>query len=405
MKKLILLLPGMMLSVLPLKAEPFAVLDSLSGKVEMRKAGHEKWIIIGTGARLYNNDIVRALKNSHARIHWNDGRKLYLHQNTQILVNTFENEKRKTITQHITVFKGAVFFLVKSILPQQIVRGHDTKVYTPTAVVAVRGTSFEVKVNEADGLSSVAVINGTVLVRNILKNISSFLSAGFKTQVAVNTDPILPKAILDKEINYLKTWVPSGIVDTEMKEQKKKARRDYTVITGKTTNKLIVMPLMNNSHYEGTWDVGKELAGEIVQRIPKVVNGFKTEIPAKPQADPLIYGVKEHAKYVLTGTIENFEINNLAKISTAADEYSEHNIAHVRLHLQLIDITGQKLIYDNYFTGEVSGRHNSRNSWKSIAKLKFDLKNKEFAGSIIGLAVQKVLQQSVDDVARYIHLD
>ena len=48
------------------------------------------------------------------------------------------------------------------------------KIYTPTASIAIRGTSFIVDVKKDDGRTILSMINGTVLVKNDFKKSIKF---------------------------------------------------------------------------------------------------------------------------------------------------------------------------------------------------------------------------------------
>ncbi|MBD3344747.1 MAG: hypothetical protein GF401_06760 [Chitinivibrionales bacterium] len=392
---------GLLLCIHICFAEEYVTLKSLTGQAEVRKAGQENWRLVGQGANLHNNDIFRVAKNSKACLTWSDESEIYLKENSQILINLHSNPGDNSVVQHFTVFFGAAFFLFKCALPKLVPDNHS-KVYTPTAVIATRGTSYEVNVSKNNGTSSIKVLNGTVLVKNILKNSSLFLKAAYKTVVEINTDPIVPSAILEDDIALLKKWVPSEVIRREMKFQLSRAKRDHEIITGKLINKMVIVPLRNNSDYEGEWQLPKELAKCISAKLSESIKGLSANVTGNYKADPLSLGTDHEARFILRGSIEKFDISQHAKVSPSADEYREYNLAEIRLYLQLIDAETEKMVIDNYYSGEVSGKHDSHNSWETIRKYPCNLKDPHFSKSILGRALFQAIEGASQEITRYV---
>ncbi len=383
--------------------EPYVIIDSLKGRAEVQRAGQQKWSLIGKDAKLYNNDILRVLDKSLAKLRWQNGSIIFVNESSQILINLHKDTITNKLTNYATVFFGAIYFIVKKTLPKEVFTKQDTKVYTPTAILAIRGTSFTVEVDKKNGDTKVGIINGTVLVKNILKSQSLFLSAGYQTSIPMNADPLVPSPMLEKDIQRLQNWVPPQVVLEEMNKQIIAARKAYTTITGKLEDKILVYPFINSSLYKGPWKIDRKIASLLAERMKltsrlkcTVVSGKKVEI------DPIKLGQEEKAHFVIAGEIKKFEIIKRAEISAAADKYKEHSIAKICIQIQLIDIESQKLIYKNDVCREVSGKNIEGNSWKYIGKLPFDLKNQAFASSILGKALNSTLDQSTAHVSRYL---
>ncbi|MDD5673099.1 MAG: FecR domain-containing protein [Chitinivibrionales bacterium] len=403
LKKIVLSLCFMI--VLPyslLAADQFLTLDSLAGKAEVQKAGQEQWVLVKNGEKLFNNDLIRVLDKSTARLKFSNGSLMYVRQNSQILISLFENSETNLISKHITVFFGAVFFIVKKTLPLGPLDLDDIKVYTPTSVVSMRGTSFLVSVDEKSGASDVEVINGTVLVRNILKNVSLFIGAGYKTNVALSTDPVLPVALLQADIDAIKLWVPMFIMEREMEEQLAKAKRDHYIITGKLDDKVVILPFDNKSHYKGPWGISRKIATALMNRISETNSALVVKVADSAASDPLKFGNALKARFVIAGTIQEFDIKQHAEITVRADEYKEYNIAQVTTYLQLIDVASKKMIYDNTFSGELTVKNSANSTWQYVRKLDFNLHDSTFAQTIIGKAATSMLDQAVEKLTLYL---
>lgn len=381
--------------------EPNVVIDSLSGKAEVQRAGNSDWKVVREGVKLYNNDILRILDRSTARLEWENGSIMYVHANSQILINLYKDKTSNLISKHTTVFMGAVFFIIKKALPKGVFTLHDTKVFTPTAALAIRGTSFEVDVEKTVGKTDIKVLNGTILVGNILRKESIFLSAGYRTRVTMNNDPLVPEPILDEHIDSLKIWVPPPIVDSEMNRQIGSARRDHLIITGKLEDKLIVTPISNSSSYKGLWNISSKLSTFLANKIQQSFKDMSVLTTDKQDIDIVEFGKKQKARFVLTGNIKDFEVIQRAEISAQADKYEELCVAKVGLHIQLIDVGNNKMIYESDITGEIAGKNLQENSWHSISKLPLDMKDKKFSATILAQAIDQAMDQSVGQISRY----
>jgi hypothetical protein len=380
--------------------EMFATVDSLVGTAEIQKAGQQKWEKAVLSAKLRGNDIIKVLDKSYVRLALPDGSSTFIRANSQIMVNFFDSSEPNIFSTHVTVLFGAVFFVIKEVLPKALTKTFDTKVYSPTTVVSVRGTSFCVDVDPKSGATLVKVINGTVQVRNILNNVTSFISPGFKTTVEMKTDPIAASAILDSELSDLKLWVPSQVFEKEIALQMARALRDHQVLSGDFKDKFLIMPFYNRSKYSGKWNISLGFAEDIAEQlklsnknavVPKIDSTFH---------DPIKAGELEKARFVVIGDIEDFDITQHAEISASADEYKEFYIAKVRLRLQLIDVAGKKTLFDVTFIGETRGKNSKDNSWQKIGSLAFGSKDPRFVKSILGSSTQQAIDQSVEKIVQ-----
>lgn len=382
--------------------ETFVLIDSLNGKAEVQRAGQEKWVLVRKNTKLYNNDIIRVLERSIAKIKWLNGSVIYVNARSQILINLHRDTVNNKISNYATVFFGAVFFIVEKTLPRGIFTRHDTKIYTPTASIAIRGTSFLVDVKKDNGTTLISMLNGTVLAKNILKSQSSFITAGYKTEISLNSDPLSPKPLLKQDIENIKKWVPSQIIIDEMNKQIVKAKRDYSAITGKLEDKIIIVPFRNMSKYKGSWDIENRMA-HLLSKKATSLNRVNCAVAKqdKEYINAITTGIKEKARFVITGEIKRFEIIQRAEVTASADRYLEHAIAYVCLEIQLIDVEQKKQLYKNDICGEVAGKNIEKNSWKHIANLSFNMENSKFSSTIIGKAVNQAIDQSFAHLARY----
>lgn len=385
--------------------EPHVTIDSITGRAEVKRAGQQEWILVNKNSDLYNNDLLRVGPKSLVKLKWENGSTLYIHQNSQICINLHRDTIHNIFSHYATVFFGAVYFIIKETLPRAAVKKIETNVYTPTAVIAIRGTSFSVSVDKNSGNSKVGVINGTVVVKNILKNEGIILSAGYQTSVTINNDPLVPSALLNDDISALQSWVPPQVILNEMQAQIAKAKRDYSVITGKLEDKILVLPFKNESSYNGKWDIENTFASLISESLTKN-NRFQCSTLTKiePDIDIVALARKNNARFIIRGAVTQLTIVQRAEVTASAEKYKESCIATVCIHFELIDIQDQKLLYENDICSEIPGKNKNENNWQAISSLTFSMEDKKFKTSILGQAIDQILEQSSIDIGRYLGL-
>jgi hypothetical protein len=315
-----------------------------------------------------------------------------MHENSQIMLAFYESSVTSIISRHITVMYGAVFFVIREILPKSLIKQYDTKIFTPTSVVSLRGTSFLIEVDNSSGSSTVKVINGTVLVRNILRNSSLFVSAGFKSTIEMAKDPSGPNALLDKEIDSIKEWVPVPVIEQEMAMQLAKASRDHDVIAGNLKDKILILPFANSSKYTGPWKIQAGFAKMLSEQLQ---HGHVTvEIADSTGHDPLAQGARSAARLVIVGEVQDFDIVQHAEITATADEYREYYVANVRISIQMINVADKRVVFENLYSADKRGANAKDNSWQRISKMAFSLGDQQFVKSILGIAVSQVIEQA-----------
>jgi hypothetical protein len=384
-------------------AELSVTIDSLKGNAEVQRAGRQLWQKAGPKMKLYNNDIIHVMPEGYASLSWPDGSVTSVHQNSQMLVNLAQQEPpNNNVFSHATVFFGAVFFLVKKIAPRGLFDDSNMRVYTPTAVMSIRGTAFSVTVDKNIGTTTVKVINGTVQVRNILKTVSLFLGPACRTEVSMNCDPTQPAAVLKSDLDSLRMWVPGSIIAEAMEKQLSQGRKDRLTMTGRLEDRCVITLFTNTSNYHGAWPIARSLTKALTERLGKINRKLNFIVKDSLENDPFEMARKDSARFVILGAIEEFDITQHAEISPRADEYREYASAVVRLRLRLLDAASGKQLAEEVFNGEVNNKNAVENSWQKVNKLTFDLADKKFSSSILGVALTQALDQAAQKMGRYI---
>ncbi len=377
-----------------------AGIESLIGKVEIKRAGTYKWHFAKKEQKLYDNDMIRTNNKASAQIKYKDGSLLIVKEKSQILLNSGSDKKKNFNSKFITTFFGAVFFVIQEAIPQKSI----TRVYTPTSVVSIRGTSFLVSVDAKTGLTDVKVINGTVLVKNWLMDEEFYVKGGTKTKIALRKTPSKPTSMSKKDIKELQQWVMAELIKTEQEKNAKKIKSNIAKIKGNADDKILVMELNDISGFTGNWKISSGLTEMIASKLKEYSNSqiviSKTK-DEKLDADQL--GKNEKARIVIGGEIETFELSKRAAISVEANQYKEGFIATVWIVLYIVNPVNGTLVKTIRISEDVKADNElSEKDLELVGNYNFDMKDENLRNSVIGEAIEKVLSRCVEELSAFL---
>lgn len=380
-------------------ARPFVLIDSLSGNAEIQRNGRYDWQTASKNENLYTNDIIRVLNDGMAILKWSDGSILYVSQNTQILINILQKNPQDKQLCHSTIFSGRIYHLSKKYTPPEI--SSNMRVYTPGSLISLNGrTSFEVSVDPLDGTTTVKVTNGIVELKNIKTGATLFLSASRKAVIREKTRSLTPRALLDSDLDSLKRWVPSALIDGEIAKQLTKSKRDHLFISRNVQDTCIFFPFSNTSSYSGNWEIGSGITGFLAERMKRAADWMAILVLDSAVKDPVLTAAHHNAKYAITGSVETFDIQQRAEITTNADNYKETSSGKVKFAVRIFDVAEKELLSEEVFTGEVTKELNEKNKWKTVDSLRFDLADEAFVNSIIGSATLQAVDGASEKLTR-----
>ena len=139
------------------KQDTLGRITSVSGNVEVKRAKETIWVKAELNMPVYFGDHIKTREKSRATITLVDRSSLEIHSNTHMALNTIVSpiEKRNSVL----LFFGRIWSKVR----KRIVKMKGYEVQTPTAVLGVRGTEFDIASYE-DGTTIVRVDSGKVTV-------------------------------------------------------------------------------------------------------------------------------------------------------------------------------------------------------------------------------------------------
>ncbi len=155
--------------------------SSFDGKVEWRAASAKGFAPLTMNQFVQAGDELRTPPGASVILTAPDGSYMVVSENSKLIVEDFWSGSFKSI---MNLMLGHVRFYIQRLGG----RPNPYSVRTPTALIAVRGTTFDVFVDEAQ-ISEVLCFDGRVTVQGIREVI---LEPGFKTLVRPGEAPTMP---------------------------------------------------------------------------------------------------------------------------------------------------------------------------------------------------------------------
>src|SRR5438552_3511802 len=197
---LLLLLPSAVWAQVGLKV------SSIAGNVEWRAANGKAFRPLTTSQPVQAGDEVRTGPDAQLILEVPDGSYMVVSENSKLVVEDFWGGDMRSL---MNLMVGKVRFYIQRLGG----RPNPYRVTTPTALIAVRGTTFEVSVDEAQ-IAEVRCLEGRVAVETVgLPNREVILEPGRKTLVRPGEYPMAPVAneaelIRNRIIHMVKKNVP-----------------------------------------------------------------------------------------------------------------------------------------------------------------------------------------------------
>ena len=199
---LLLLLPSGLWAQAALKV------SSVSGTVEWRAVSNKSFQSLTTSQPVQVGDEVRTGPDAQLILEVPDGSYMVVAENSKLIVEDFWSGNLRSL---MNLMVGKVRFYVQRIGG----RPNPYRVTTPTALIAVRGTTFEVIVDEAQ-IAEVRCLERRVAVETVgLPNREVILEPGRKTLVRPGEYPLPPvsneaELIKNRVIRVVKKNVPDA---------------------------------------------------------------------------------------------------------------------------------------------------------------------------------------------------
>lgn len=192
--------------------------ENVIGKAQYRKISETSWHTLKINQKLDENYRIRTGKGSKIILAFKDGSKITLRN--MVVMDLKKIVNTPTAKQSsLKLFYGKIKASVKKLQ-----RKNDYfEVYTPTAVIGVRGTEFGVSVRQQKK-TRMAVFEGEVSVKNVEKkkdvreDKGVIVKTGQATVIEKDETPEKPKQFKDKSFD---DWA------ARLEEEEKNLKDDY----------------------------------------------------------------------------------------------------------------------------------------------------------------------------------
>ena len=166
---------------------------STTGQVQWRAASARTFVLAAKNQVIQPGDELRTGSGAQLILAAPDGSYMVVSENSQLIVDDYWSGSFKSI---MNLMLGQVRFYIQRMGG----RPNPYSVRTPTALIAVRGTTFDVIVDDAQ-LAEVRCLEGRVTVENIaMSSREVILEPGHHTLVRPGEAPLMPVP-LDEELN------------------------------------------------------------------------------------------------------------------------------------------------------------------------------------------------------------
>ena len=192
----------------------------VNGEVEVLRKGEAAWIKALLKMVLNEGDSIRTKSKSLADMELPDKSILKLGENTQFVISKLNMD---TNTTAVTSFFNLLWGRVRAVVTKFKTDESSFAIQTPTAIVGVLGTDYEVLYELVLQMTTVWVYDGIVYVQAFdPAKVRKILKSGYKTIIRLNKPPESPVPfIMDKKSE---TSVPSMDEIEETPEQVKDKR-------------------------------------------------------------------------------------------------------------------------------------------------------------------------------------
>lgn len=393
--KILMILPLIFIIVFewhPISAESIAVtIKSIQGKVEVKKIRSETWSLAKVAQKLLNNELLRTEEKSGALLVYDDGSTVIVREKSQVTVMEAQLNLKKLLPNYLTVFSGHVFYKTQEAVPNF----YMDKIYTPTAIISIKGTCLSVAVNGQNGRTDVAVISGKVLVKNILMSEEYFVQAGYRTMVLIDTPPQKPTKLTTGEWDKLKQLGEQGNTTVELPSSEP--------ATTNPKDKIVVVKFLDNSGFIGKQDIGAILAKSLIEALHDSVKSDVIFYPDNTK-DVEEIGITEKAKLVIAGNITGLDISKQDQVVKANNTIEDFYKATVDLVLFIVNPNTHQMVKTIRVSEVVAGNDQPTNDWKILDRYSYNANGDPDSSqnSNMGKTLDKAIEKASKEISVFL---
>jgi hypothetical protein len=183
-----------------------AKIKFLVGNVKIMQKGKIHWKTAHFNDRVYQGDRIRTELSSRVELEMPDGSVIKINENSMFDVKEIKTPKNEHADKmSFTLWVGSIFAKFQKIVEQR----QSRVIESPSAVVAVRGTQFDLSVDR-DQTTTVRVYEGRVSFRSKQAPGEVFVSSNQESKVEKGKPPQPPKPFKPRRGASMGDRLPSG---------------------------------------------------------------------------------------------------------------------------------------------------------------------------------------------------
>lgn len=300
-----------------------ARIDAIQGNVELERNDGTREQNPPQGTELGLGDRLIARANSSVAIAFADQSRVTLHQNSQL---TFDHLSAHGTTGMVDSRVRLLDGRLNTDVTPSVGPGSRFEIHTPSAISAVRGTTYRAAVDIPKGLSSFEVTGGRVGVSAARR--SETVRSGFGVQVAREQAPTKPKPLLAapvidpvpekiREVNWRLRWQP--LKEAARYRVEIAARPDFAIVLWdrELPRPRVSLPDLPDGLFHarvrGIDATGLEGRDSVIAL--RMDTRPHPPVPLKPLAEEVLRGQEARVKWTASADAERYHL----EIATDAD--------------------------------------------------------------------------------------
>ncbi len=188
--KSILLSLSILLIIVNVQGQNTAKVSYIIGTVKIVSSGQTKWRKVSYNMAVKKGDRLQTSLNAQVEITMPDGSRIKVNENSIFEIKEIKISKTEQKDEmSFSLFAGNIWAKFKKLISSR----QSRKIESPSAVVAIRGTEFEMEVNKQGG-TGLNVIEGKVAFKSKDTGDEVLVGAGQKSMIEKGKAPTQPTA-------------------------------------------------------------------------------------------------------------------------------------------------------------------------------------------------------------------
>ncbi|MBF0432166.1 MAG: hypothetical protein HQK83_12855 [Fibrobacteria bacterium] len=229
-----------------------AVIEKLSGRVELQGHNQLNWSMAGKGMPCGQNTKIRVHPGAFIELLYANGDKLLLNSNSRCLLNSVIASPNEVPAKIITLYYGSLYFQPgKSIGNQKRV---PCRFYGPEVSLMSRNGAVILEAEKKNSFVRIYVLSGMVEIRHLTTGQSAFV----KENRVIKADTVLfePETIAKKDLFYVHDWLDTVMIEDALYKGMLFRKRQDDIITGNEPGKIVLLPfLCSSKNKEFPWNI------------------------------------------------------------------------------------------------------------------------------------------------------